>query len=216
MPSSASSFPSDGSRYRSGYDSSAAIRPAGMVNDPLATAGAMTPRAADAGLVGSGAYKVQPNDSYWTIAEKIYGSGAYFKALAEANREKNPREDRLQVGAMLVAPPIEVLQKRFPDLCPKPKHRRPPASRLANVSMQGNSLGRRSYVVEPGDTLFEIARHELGRVDRWAEIYELNREKIGEDTDYLVPGTRLALPDSRDGRPESSRIADRSDDLPRR
>jgi nucleoid-associated protein YgaU len=207
---------SGGSRYRSSYDANAAIRPAGMAGDSLAGASTLAPRSADAGLIGNGAYKVQPNDSYWTIAEKVYGSGAYFKALAEANREKNPREDRLQVGTTLVAPPIEVLQKRFPDLCPKPKHHRPPASHLANVSMQGSALGRRSYVVEPGDTLFDIARHELGRVDRWAEIYELNRDKIGEDTDYLVPGTRLALPESRDGRQDGSRVADRSDAFPRR
>ena len=33
-----------------------------------------------------GKYEVQPNDSYWTISERLYGTGAYFKALTQHNR----------------------------------------------------------------------------------------------------------------------------------
>jgi hypothetical protein len=52
----------------------------------------------------------------------------------------------------------------------------------------------RMYTVTDGDTLFEIARHELGKPSRWAEIYQLNRDVLGEDFDYLRPGTQLILP----------------------
>ena len=46
-------------------------------------------------LRDDGKYEVQPNDSYWTISERVYGSGAYFRALAEQNRGKAARPDRL-------------------------------------------------------------------------------------------------------------------------
>jgi nucleoid-associated protein YgaU len=57
------------------------------------------------------------------------------------------------------------------------------------------------YVVEEGDSLFDIARYELGKAARWVEIYELNRDQIGEDFDHLKPGTQLVLPGG--GLPES-------------
>jgi nucleoid-associated protein YgaU len=60
-------------------------------------------------------------------------------------------------------------------------------------SVQG--IGRRTYVVEQGDTLMDVARRQLGKASRWAEIYELNRDKLGEDHDYLVPGMQLAMPE---------------------
>ena len=46
-----------------------------------------------------------------------------------------------------------------------------------------------------GDTLFNIARYELGKAARWAEIYELNRDVLGKDFNYLTPGTQLTLPE---------------------
>jgi hypothetical protein len=49
-------------------------------------------------------------------------------------------------------------------------------------------------VVEEGDNLSDIARFELGKASRWVEIYELNRNRLGTDFDYLVPGTSLAMP----------------------
>jgi hypothetical protein len=35
----------------------------------------------------------------------------------------------------------------------------------------------------------------LGKASRWSEIYELNRGQLGNDYDYLAPGTKLVLPD---------------------
>ncbi len=53
----------------------------------------------------------------------------------------------------------------------------------------------RTYTVSEGDTLFNIARYELGKASRWVEIYELNREVLGRDFNYLTPGMKLTLPD---------------------
>ena len=61
-----------------------------------------------------------------------------------------------------------------------------------------------TYVVKDGDTLYEIARRQLGRSSRWAEVYELNRDAIGEATDRLEPGIRLALPEGTEVRGQRS------------
>jgi len=115
--------------------------------------------------------------------------------LAELNRDSGTSDDRLQVGTIVLTPPNEELEKKYPDLCPKPGRHRPPAGRTSTVSTQMQRGNRRVYVVEEGDTLYDIARYELGKAARWGEIWELNREKIGDDCDYLAPGTALVLPD---------------------
>lgn len=51
-----------------------------------------------------------------------------------------------------------------------------------------------SYVVRPGDSLFTIARQQLGSGTRWSELYTLNKAVIGENPGLIRPGQRLDLP----------------------
>jgi nucleoid-associated protein YgaU len=146
--------------------------------------------------VENGKYTVAPNDNYWIIAEKVYGNGAYFKALFEHNRARHPRSEKLQVGDVLDAPSVGLLADRYPDLCPRPR-KVPNARQTLQPASTRRHAGERVYVVGEGDTLFDIARHELGKAARWTEIYDLNRDVLGEDFDYLRPGTELALPRDR-------------------
>ncbi len=145
---------------------------------------------------GNGTYQVRPNDSYWEISRKLYGTGAYFSALAEHNRDKIPRENELSVGDIISAPNVTELEKTYPDLCPKPSRRETVKRREAGAAgyRPVNYAGGRQYVVQEGDTLFDIARYELGKASRWVEIHKLNRDVLGDDFDYLTPGLRLALP----------------------
>ncbi len=142
-----------------------------------------------------GTYVVQPTETYWSISEKLYGTGAYFKALAEHNRDKVPHPDRLKVGDVIRAPTREQLEQTYADLCPKPSHvdaaRRQAMSLASGPAQYGTG---KTYTVQQGDTLWDIAKYELGKPARWVEIYELNKEVLGEDLDHLRPGTRLALP----------------------
>jgi nucleoid-associated protein YgaU len=147
-----------------------------------------------AGIRDDGTYEIQPLDSYWTISETLYGTGAYFKALAEHNRGKGRREESLKIGESISAPPVEELQQKYPDLCPQPRHHETLARQAQPVNMRQAPAGGRKYTVTEGDTLFDIARYELGKASRWVEIYEMNREVLGKDIDYLIPGTELALP----------------------
>jgi nucleoid-associated protein YgaU len=146
--------------------------------------------------VENGKYTVVPNDNYWIVAEKIYGNGGYFKALFEHNRLRHPRVDKLQVGDVLDAPSVALLTDRYPDLCPRPR-KVPNARQTLQPASTRHHAGERVYVVGEGDTLFDIARHELGKAARWTEIYDLNHDVLGEDFDYLRPGTELALPRDR-------------------
>ena len=206
-PSAANAYQNPASRY--GAQPTAASQPAtanrytATLEPPVAT----TPLPADSSGAAPAAtirrdgdgYVVQPNDSYWKISESVYGTGAFFKALYEHNRKRMKNPDELKVGQVLSVPDESTLRRNYPDLCPKP--RKPAAStqqRMISASAR-MSGGGRTYTVAEGDTLFEIARHELGKPARWAEIYQLNRDLLGDDFDYLRPGTELILPDASNG-----------------
>ncbi|HEY4308197.1 MAG TPA: LysM peptidoglycan-binding domain-containing protein [Pirellulales bacterium] len=141
-----------------------------------------------------GTYAVVPNDSFWTISQKVYCTGGYFKAIQKHNRKPGSNADGLEIGERILVPPVEELEQRYPQLCPKRRAVPPPGARTMPTSSQGG-YGGRVYVVAEGDTLFDIARYELGKASRWSEIYELNRGQLGNDYDYLAPGTKLVLPD---------------------
>ena len=113
-------------------------------------------------------YTVQPNDSYWTISEKVYGTGGYFKALYEHNRKRSKVADDLKLGQVLTVPDEGVLRRLYPDLCPKP--RRPsPAQTTADLGHRPITRSGSHLHSHGGNTLFEIARHELGKPSRWAK-----------------------------------------------
>ncbi len=150
-----------------------------------------------AGRAEDGTCTVQPNDSYWTISQRLYGTGRYFKALARFNRGRHPEADQLRVGDSILAPTEAELRKTFADLCPSPSHGEAARNRVSTASTASGFGSGRVYVVEEGDTLFDIARHELGKAARWVEIYQLNRRLLGTDFDYLTPGLKLVLPDGR-------------------
>jgi nucleoid-associated protein YgaU len=158
------------------------------LNQRLANA-ALAPKA--------GTYVVQPNDSYWTISQRLYGTGGYFRALAQCNRNTVPDENDLRVGSQILAPEAADLEKAYPDLCPTLAHRKAAERRTALSSTPPAVSGGRVYIVQEGDNLFDIARHELGKPTRWPEIVNLNQQLLGSDLDqlnYLTPGMRLVLP----------------------
>jgi nucleoid-associated protein YgaU len=148
-----------------------------------------------------GTYAVEPNDSFWTISQKVYGTGGYFKAVQRHNRKPGANADGLEIGERILVPPVEELEQRYPQLCPKRRGAPQPGARSLPTSSQG--YGGRVYVVQDGDTLFDIARYELGKASRWAEIYNMNRDQLGSDYNYVAPGTKLMLPDEAMSQPDN-------------
>jgi nucleoid-associated protein YgaU len=144
-------------------------------------------------------YSTRPGDSYWKISERFYGSGAYFKAVYEHNRRSIRDPDRLQAGVDLNIPDEATLRRLYPELCPAGTRKPTAAGRATRAVATTRNTGA-AYVVEEGDTLYEIARRQLGKSSRWGEIFELNRDVLGDKLDALSPGTELVLPgDARRG-----------------
>lgn len=65
---------------------------------------------------------------------------------------------------------------------------------LPEVSNLASSVTAREYSVKKGDTLWKIARQELGSGNRWKDIFELNKEKI-KDPQNLKVGQIIHLPE---------------------
>lgn len=50
------------------------------------------------------------------------------------------------------------------------------------------------YVVKSGDTLWAIAKQELGDSGKWKALYETNKTVIGPNANLIRPGQKLVMP----------------------
>lgn len=63
-------------------------------------------------------------DSYWTIAERAYGSGQYFRAI-HGFLQSQGLEGKLEPGMELILPPFAELSEQFHDLMPTENSEQP-------------------------------------------------------------------------------------------
>lgn len=130
-------------------------------------------------------HKVQPGETFVTIARAVYGDGKYFKALEKANPNVNPRA--LKPGMTIQLPPASEV-KRSTGTAGK-SHDNSPQTRPSNVS------GGSTYTVQKDDSLYKIARKLYpGKRGVEDELYLLNKQVIGPDSTKLKPGMVLKLP----------------------
>lgn len=157
-------------------------------------------------------YVVEPNDNFWKISRKMYGTARYFQALTRHNSTRAIDPHNLRPGMQVSTPTKEILLARYPELidlhpAEATTATRPVTSRRAaaargeeppTTSSEGQGLfngpnGELMYRVGPDDTLGSISQKHLGRASRWNEIAELNREVL-EDPNALRQGVELKLP----------------------
>ncbi len=65
---------------------------------------------------------------------------------------------------------------------------------LALAALGAPAAADRVHVVEPGESLWQIAAVMTGNPYRWPELYRANRDQI-KDPKRLYPGQRLAVPE---------------------
>lgn len=140
---------------------------------------------------GGSEYVVQPNDTYWTISQAVYGSPMYAQALAQFNSATIPDPNRLAPGMKIPMPPLELLKERYGALIATGS--RGMASTQPRAGFFLTETGDPAFRVTDSDTLQDIAKAHLGRPSRWVQIFEMNRKVIG-DPDKLEEGTILRLP----------------------
>jgi nucleoid-associated protein YgaU len=125
-------------------------------------------------------HKVQPGESFWSIAQKFYKDGNKWRKIFEANKEKIPTPERLRPKMTIIIPKLD-----------SPA----PAAREAfdnNVEPAVSRSGRTVHVVAKGETLSQIARRYYGRPD-YKPILKANAALI-PNKNHLKVGIRLVIP----------------------
>ncbi len=158
-------------------------------------------------------YVVEPQDNFWTISRKKYGTSRYFQALAEVNKARIPDPARMRPGMKVSTPPADVLEERYAQFMP-------PGTRVQKTSAEDLTAksaptgffiaidGTAKYRTGEHDTLSEIASKHLGRSSRWIQIYEMNRDKLSNPNQVKV-GIELTLPGDASSVGVSSEADDR-------
>ena len=121
-------------------------------------------------------YIVKSGDSFWTIAEDLYGDASLWKKVWQANTQRFPRPDMLKEGATIIIPDIDTTKVNVP---------------LASTSREASADGTRHYVVQPGDCLGTISQDFYGTAKKWRMILEANNL---EDETSLRAGMEIVIP----------------------
>jgi nucleoid-associated protein YgaU len=192
----ASNRPAEGGALgaRSGW-SSTSKAPQSAPMRPATVGGGVSPlgTTADTGDY----YVVQPQDNFWTISRKKYGTSRYFQALAEVNKSRIPEPSRMRPGMKVSTPPAELLEERYGQFMPPgTRVQVTAAEETAKIAPSGFIVGpdgTPKFITSEHDTLSSIAARHLGRSSRWIQIYEMNRDKLPNPNQVKV-GTELVLP----------------------
>ncbi|MGY3340999.1 nucleoid-associated protein YgaU/DNA-binding SARP family transcriptional activator [Streptomyces filamentosus] len=116
---------------------------------------------------------VRPAESLWSIAELLYGDGALYTKIADANEGRTMADGTVFHADAPIRPGWTL---RLPD-----------TPHVDAVPVPASQTG--PYTVAAGDSLWEVAETQLGDGDRYTEIFDANKNKPQAD------GGRLTDPD---------------------
>jgi len=134
-------------------------------------------------------YTWQSGDSYVALAKKLYGEPTKFTLIQNAN---DGRED-MQPGEKILVPVYDV-ENVVETPAPAKNEgktkvsKSPKTAKVVPVSAAG-----KTHTVKKGESLWLIAKAELGNGSRWKEIFDLNTDKL-KTPESLRDGMQLALP----------------------
>ena len=125
-------------------------------------------------------YTVRRGDSLWKIAQEQLGDGTRYVEIVALNEDVlHGRPSFIDPGLVLRLPSDAASESEAADNEPQAEER---------------------YVVEPGDTLWDIADEELGDPTRYPEIFDASRSTVQPDGQHLSnpnlirPGWELTFP----------------------
>jgi nucleoid-associated protein YgaU len=123
-------------------------------------------------------YTVRRGDSLWKIAEEHLGDGMRFREIVALNQAVLPRNpDFIDPGLVL----------------------RLPSDAESTIAETEKPRAEETYVVEPGNTLWDIAEEALGEGERYPEVFEASRDTVQPDgqrltdPDLIRPGWHLTI-----------------------
>ena len=82
---------------------------------------------------------------------------------------------------------------------PRPAGAPAPQQPQAKPVSQPAPAQETTYTVVSGDSLSKIAKRQLGDANAWKQIYEANKQLIGDDPDKIFPGQKLRIPQRAGG-----------------
>ncbi len=136
---------------------------------------------------GETIHKVKSNDNLFKIAREYYGDEAKWKRIYEANKDNMLDPDALYVDQELLIPDIALVKKEKES----PVYETTP---LEEKPAKEISTSVRTHTVEPGDTLYNLARKYYDDPVMWKIILEANEDTI-EDKGLLNTGQTLIIPE---------------------
>ncbi|NND43856.1 MAG: LysM peptidoglycan-binding domain-containing protein [Xanthomonadales bacterium] len=89
------------------------------------------------------------------------------------------------------------VQAPAPAPAPEPAAEAAPQPAEAAEGAATETIGGRSYTVQPGDTLWKISKEMYGEGSKYMKIFEANKDKL-ENPDKIFPGQELVIPDIDD------------------
>jgi len=143
------------------------------------------PAARSATLPAGSTYVVQPEDNYWLISKKVYGTGRYFQALLKHNEQIIADPQRMRPGTEIATPPVADLETRYPALIPELTA--PPSTNPIAV-VSGDT-----YITEAGDNFWIISKKVYGSCRYFQALAEHNKTEIPNPM-KLKAGTVVQTP----------------------
>jgi nucleoid-associated protein YgaU len=137
-------------------------------------------------------YQTHRGDTFRSIARKWLGDESLAETLYEFNKARVPDARHLNERLTLVFPRSKFPAKKqeIGTAGSSGAATMPASMKKDEVKPTTEPAGEKKYVVKDGDTLYGIAKRELGKGSRWEEIAKLNEL----DGNMVKKGQTLTLP----------------------
>lgn len=129
-------------------------------------------------------FSVKAGQTLHQVAQEVLGDGRRWREIYEANKSKIPDPNNVRAGTELEFPQERVAKKNAPTTLPAS------APAEGSCSAPASLPGGRTHTVTRGETLFAIAKKELGSGNRWKELMKFNDLR----SEQVAVGTVLKLP----------------------